>query len=196
LGPEFVLLRDEFVNAHKHLRRRDGTIKRILVSFGGCDLTNETAKTLHALRLLNRQDIKVCVVVGKSNPYKAAIKKECAKIEGVRYYCQVSNMAEMIAQADLAIGSGGTTTWERCYLELPALVISQAANQEPISRHCADNGLVVYLGRSQDVSARDIAARIAEFCGCTRIAQTMIRAMRSVRIGNENGKLIQRITAP
>ena len=38
-------------------------------------------------------------------------------------------MAELMAAADLAIGAGGSTTWERCCLGLPALSICVADNQ-------------------------------------------------------------------
>ena len=49
LGPEHALLREEFYEAKKHLRKRDGTIKNILVFYGGSDLTNETEKAIKAL---------------------------------------------------------------------------------------------------------------------------------------------------
>ena len=55
------------------------TIKNILVFFGGSDLSNETIKALEAIVLLQRQDIRVNVIVGQSNPNKEAIENFCKK---------------------------------------------------------------------------------------------------------------------
>lgn len=62
------------------MRLRDGKIKNILVFFGGSDLSNETIKALEAIVLLQRQDIRVNVIVGQSNPNKEAIENFCKKI--------------------------------------------------------------------------------------------------------------------
>tara|TARA_Y100001970_G_scaffold10348_2_gene12238 strand:- start:1040 stop:1402 length:363 start_codon:yes stop_codon:yes gene_type:complete len=41
----------------------------------------------------------------------------------------VSNMAELMANSDLAIGAAGATSWERCCLGLPSLMVVLADNQ-------------------------------------------------------------------
>ena len=110
LGPQYALLRDEFYEERKHLRVRDGSIRRILVFFGGSDQTNETMKAIQALVAIRRTDISVDVVVGGSNKNKEAVKRFCRQHENMNYYCQVNNMAELIHKADLAIGAGGSTT--------------------------------------------------------------------------------------
>jgi spore coat polysaccharide biosynthesis predicted glycosyltransferase SpsG len=45
-----------------------------------------------------------------------------------------------MAQADLAIGAGGTTTWERCCLGLPSIIIEVAKNQAGIANEMAKAG--------------------------------------------------------
>lgn len=152
LGPTYALLREEFYIEKKKQRQRNGRIKNILVFFGGSDLTNETMKTLRALVALNREDITVNVVVGSSNQYKEVVKEFCNKYKWMHYYCQINNMAEMMNQADLAIGAGGTTTWERCFLGLPAIVITVAENQNKIAQDCAKTGFIKYIGDSNSVN--------------------------------------------
>lgn len=161
LGPTYALLRDEFYIEKKKQRHRDGTIKNILVFFGGSDLTNETMKALSALVLLDRKDISVNVVVGASNQYKDEVKEFCYKYRWMNYYCQINNMAEMMNQADLSIGAGGTTTWERCFLGLPAIVIAVAENQVKIAEACAQKECIKYIGRSTEVDV-DIILRELE----------------------------------
>jgi UDP-2,4-diacetamido-2,4,6-trideoxy-beta-L-altropyranose hydrolase len=75
LGPQYALLRPEFAEARKKLRKRDGVIRRILIFFGGSDPANETAKAIQAICLLGRPDIAVDVVVGSANPHKEEVKK-------------------------------------------------------------------------------------------------------------------------
>jgi UDP-2,4-diacetamido-2,4,6-trideoxy-beta-L-altropyranose hydrolase len=160
LGPEYALLRAEFLKARSTLRKRDGNIKRILIFMGGSDPTNETAKALEAIKLLNRSDITVDVVVGESNPYKEQVKQICAKLPNAAYYCQVSNMAELMVKADLAIGAGGSTNWERCCLGLPSLVMTIAENQEYLTQTLHEQGYLISLGAKQKVSAETISQNL------------------------------------
>ena len=154
IGPQYLLLREEFYKVKKHLKKRDGSINNILVFFGGSDLTNETKKAMEAIKLLNKPEIKVNVVVGASNKNKEQIKEICSSDEQFTFYCQVENMAELMNEADLAIGAGGTTTWERCFMELPSIVISIADNQHAGCKFIAENTKVIsYLGKSSDVDA-------------------------------------------
>ena len=157
IGPKSVLLRDEFYKVKANLRKRDGNIKNILVFFGGSDLTNETEKAIKAIELLNKPDITVNVVVGNGNKNKEKIKKLCEQKHQFKFYCQVDNMAEFMNEADLAIGAGGTTTWERCFMELPTIVISIAENQHTGCEFVAKNtGIIYYLGKNNIVSVINI----------------------------------------
>lgn len=156
LGPKFALLRPEFADARKALSRRDGSVKRVLVFFGGSDSTGETEKALEALSGIGATGLEIDVVVGASNPRKGEIEAFCARHEAFRFHCQTGNMAELLARADLAIGGGGTTTWERCSLGLPSIVVAVAENQEELARCGAENGLFLYLGREQSVTAERI----------------------------------------
>lgn len=148
LGPRYALLRPEFLEARKNLRQRDGTVRRILVFFGGADPSNETTKALRALQLLDRPDIAVDVVVGSANPHRSEIEALCAALPNTSFYCQVSNMAELMARADLAIGGGGSATWERFCVGLPSLVISLAENQLKLIQTLANMGLIFYFNQS------------------------------------------------
>ena len=112
-GPNYALLRREFIETRKRLRKRDGKIKKIFVSFGGSDPTNETVKALEAIHLLGKTNIEVDVVIGTSSIHRETIATICDLMQEVKIHYQVSNMAELMANADLSIGAGGATTWER-----------------------------------------------------------------------------------
>lgn len=163
LGPEHALLREEFYEAKKHLRKRGGNLHRILVFYGGSDLTDETTKAINALLTLQLPDVEVDVIVGGSNARREAIWELCSKYPFLHYHCQVSNIAEFMSNADLCLGAGGTTTWERLFLKLPAIVTAIAENQFKICEDCASAGLIQYLGRWYDVTVEDIIHAVTEF---------------------------------
>lgn len=165
LGPQHALLREDFYEARKHLRKRDGSLRNILVFYGGSDLTNETMKALHALRVFHeaQPETTVDVIVGGSNPHQQEIKKFCEAPDvkkWMRYHLQVDNMAKYMARADLMLGAGGSTTWERCFLELPAIVTAVADNQVRIAEDCATAGYITYLGCAADVEESQIVSAL------------------------------------
>ncbi len=165
IGPRYALLREEFYKTRKYLRKKDGKLRRILVFYGGSDLTNETMKALRALKVFKKttSELFVDVIVGGSNPYQKEIKAFCSTFETsawMKYYFQVNNMAELMGRADLMLGAGGSTTWERCFLELPSIVTVVAKNQEQIAEDCASAGYIIYLGRASDVAEEHIVSAL------------------------------------
>lgn len=176
LGPQHAILREEFYEARKKIRVRDGKINNILVFFGGSDTGNETMKALQAISMLELNDITVNVIVGKSNPNQKEIEKFCDKNNNMHYFCQVDNIAEFMNAADLAIGAGGTITWERCFLGLPAIVVAIADNQVELTEACASKGILVFLGDKSTVTTSLLSQAILNIEGRTlkKIAQNCL----------------------
>ena len=69
-----------------------------------------------------------------------------------------------MGKADLALGGSGTTTWERCAMSLPALVVSLAWNQQAIAEAVAATGAITYLGTAEEVTAERISDALAGAC--------------------------------
>jgi len=150
LGPRFALLRPEFRKARESLRERDGTVRRILIFFGGVDSTQETEKALETLQNLNRPDIAVDIVAGCSNPRADDILTKCSKMPNVMFHRQVANMAELMARSDFSLGAGGTSHWERCCVGLPTAVTVVAANQSKTTCDLAARGILLALGSAAE----------------------------------------------
>jgi UDP-2,4-diacetamido-2,4,6-trideoxy-beta-L-altropyranose hydrolase len=140
-GPRYALLRDEFRKLRDQIKPRTGMINRILVFFGGVDADNYTGQAIAALSEIGIHGIHVDVVIGAQHPCLERIKAACA-LHGYVSHVQTSRMAELMAAADLAIGAGGTATWERCCLGLPALVFCTADNQQKQLADAAREGLL------------------------------------------------------
>lgn len=161
LGPHHALLRPEFTAARKSLRQRSGEIRRVLVFFGGVDPTNETDKALQALAGFSDRLLDIDVVVGGGNLQKEQIQNFCKVHDSFQYHCQVDNMAELMAAADLAIGGGGSTTWERCSLGLPTITIVLAENQSKATIALEQAGAVWNLGWHEDVDILKIHTAVS-----------------------------------
>jgi UDP-2,4-diacetamido-2,4,6-trideoxy-beta-L-altropyranose hydrolase len=156
LGPNYALLRPEFREARALMGERlvrGGDIRRIMIFFGGSDPSNETAKAVEALQMLGRDDIDVDVIVGISNPHREEIEHMCAKIPHFHFHYQISNMADFMVRADLALGAGGSTTWERCCLGLPTIAVIIAENQAEMTEAGAQHGIQWSAGHSHTVTA-------------------------------------------
>jgi UDP-2,4-diacetamido-2,4,6-trideoxy-beta-L-altropyranose hydrolase len=160
LGPEYVLLRPEFLKERQNMKKRDGTIRRIFLFFGGSDSGNYTGMAMEGILSLKVKDLVVDLVAGPSNQNKKILKEIYGRIEGVNYYESVGNMAELMAGADLAIGAVGTTTWERCCLGLPSLVVTVADNQVEAARKADRSGFLLYLGEASGVNSAKLAAAL------------------------------------
>lgn len=161
LGPRYALLRSEFDAARAHRSPLLATPRRLLVSFGGSDPTGETEKTLHALLKLARPDLVSDVIVGEQNPRSEAIRALAQRVPGAMVHLQPKNMAEVVAEADLAIGACGVSALERCYLGVPQLVIVVVDNQVASALALAEIGAVVSIGHSREVDADAIAAALS-----------------------------------
>lgn len=186
LGPRYALLRDEFVRVRSRLKPRDGATKRVLVFLGGNDLSNQTEKVVRAVLSSGLIDIEMDVVIGLGNPHKELLRELCTeKLPKANFHCQINNMAEFMAKADFAVCAGGTITWERCCLGLPAIVMATAENQVALSSFSAQQGLCLYLGKTDIVSIEKIESALRIFCNSPELLQSF--SAKSKRIVDGRG---------
>jgi UDP-2,4-diacetamido-2,4,6-trideoxy-beta-L-altropyranose hydrolase len=160
LGPRYALLREEFRTLREKVKVRAGDVKKILVFFGGVDVDNCTSLALQALSELNIT-LQVDVVIGSQHPNREQIKQVCIT-NGFICHVQTARMAELIAEADLAIGAGGSSSWERCCMGLPALLVAVAGNQIDIAKALDSIGGCYYLGEKDAVNSSSIQHSINE----------------------------------
>ncbi len=189
LGPRFALLRADFGRARRRLRQRDGTIGRVLVTFGGVDAANLTGRTLDALRDRALADLAVDVVVGAGNPNFEALQLQAKALAGVSLYRGVDDMAELMARADVAFGAGGATTWEMLCMGLPAIIVTAARNQRPSTQFLHDNGYVTWLGDAEHVGTDSIRTALLRAMNDAQGNRDMERLGRDLVDGNGVGRI-------
>ena len=152
LGPQYALLQPEYAELHPRTPPRMGPVQRILIFFGGVDQHNLTGRAVAAFLRLKRDDIRLDVVVSSDCPHAAAIQELTQLHANIILHDALPSLAPLMLQADLAIGAGGATSWERCCLGLPSLVITLAENQKSIAAKLDKLSLVRWLGHYDAVT--------------------------------------------
>jgi len=152
-GCHYALLRPEFSAFRERSLeyRKDKTqIDRVLITMGGVDKDNYTEKVLNGLASSALDDkTDVTVVLGKEAPWLTEVKAQAANSRlNVRVLSNVSNMAELMSQSDLAIGAAGSTSWERCCLGLSTLMCVLAENQQGIAKALETHGAAMVVSQS------------------------------------------------
>ena len=144
VGPKYAMLRDEFIQHRNYSirRRKNPKLKSILISMGGVDRLNTTRNVLFGLsdsKLTSKTSINI--IMGDSAPHTNDIinisKSSRFKIEVLR---NVNNMAKLLSTCDLAIGAGGSSTWERSCLGVPSIVVVTADNQMMVALEVEKSG--------------------------------------------------------
>src|SRR5690606_33119932 len=148
IGPRFALLRPEFAQWRPYSleRRQNPELKHILITMGGVDKDNVTGRVLEVLTGMDLPpDMRISVVMGAKAPWLDVIRSQVQQLERVRtsVLVNVDHMAELMAKSDLVIGAAGTTSWERCTLGIPTLMVSLAANQMSIAQSLRQHGAAI-----------------------------------------------------
>jgi UDP-2,4-diacetamido-2,4,6-trideoxy-beta-L-altropyranose hydrolase len=131
LGPRYALLRRAFAAARERGAGRGGEVRRVFVCFGGGEAANHTTSLLRALAPRAARLDRVDVVVGPRSRFRGELEETCRRMPQARLHSG-GEIAELLGAADLAIGAGGSMTWERACLGVPSLAFGIAQNQVPV----------------------------------------------------------------
>ena len=149
LGPEYVLLRREFVEPPRTAKVIAQAARRVLVTLGGGD----AGETLDLVRgaLEGARGFDVRVVTGGRSP---------------------EDMRSLMEWADLAVSAGGSTSWELAYIGVPTLAVVMAKNQIGAVGALSERGIVVPLGRRESLTGPELTAQVE------RLARNFDRRVR------------------
>lgn len=134
-GPHYALLRPEFAVLRPYsLQRRQArpALRQLLITMGGVDQSNATGQVLQVLKTCALpQESRITVVMGLTAPWVHNVRELAAQMPWpTEVVVNVSDVAQRMADSDLAIGAAGSTSWERCCLGLPTLMVVLAENQQ------------------------------------------------------------------
>jgi UDP-2,4-diacetamido-2,4,6-trideoxy-beta-L-altropyranose hydrolase len=195
LGPQYAPVRPEFAALRDTaLAWRGEPVGRVLVSLGLTDVDGITGRVVERLRP-KVSDVGIDIVLGAEAPSLASLTKIARRDTRIALHIDSLQMAQLTAEADFAIGAAGSSTWERCTLGLPTLMLVLAENQRAAAQTLAEReaALVVDAGAA-DFEAlfdralmriatdanlrRQLATASAELCdgqGGPRVAEAFLK---------------------
>jgi len=153
LGTRYALLRPEFLRWRDFHRRVETTAKNVLVTLGGGDADNVSAKILNGLRRLRDLDLEVQVLAGPLNPHREELCKLVSASPEIHLQKNVADTAPLMAWADIAIAAGGTTAWELAFMQVPALLVVLEDNQRSGVEGIDQFGAAQSLGGADHLTA-------------------------------------------
>jgi len=157
LGTKYVLLRREFQAWRGKKRRVPDKARHILVTLGGADPANHTLKVVRALQQVKVSGLEATVVIGGSNANADILHAEAFKSKvPVHLVRDVKNMPELMARADVAAVSAGTTVWELAFVGVPSIVGITTEIEEYLAKGLRKYGLFTDIGWFKDVSEEQI----------------------------------------
>lgn len=159
LGPKYALLRDDFLGYAKDINSKL-SIKRVFIFFGGADPFNLTMLALKSLQHPKLKQLDLVVVIGASNIQINEIELFTAKLDNAVLHVQVDNIAQLMSSADISIGAGGSTTWERFLIGLPSLVITFGKDQESSIEELDKNNYTTWLGNANKINQDKLSKMI------------------------------------
>jgi UDP-2,4-diacetamido-2,4,6-trideoxy-beta-L-altropyranose hydrolase len=193
-GPHYSLLRPEFALLRPYsLKRRQThpTLRQLLITMGGVDQTNATKQVLQALKTCPLpQGIRISVVMGLTAPWLLDVRELARQMPwSTKVVVNVSDMAQRMADSDLVIGAAGSTSWERCCLGVPTLLVVLAENQQIGAQGMEAAHAVRLIGGVNDI-ATQLPLAVAELIEKERRSR-MSHAASAVTDGRGVDKVVR-----
>ena len=194
LGPTYFIFRQEFIEAAKSWREIRKEARNILITMGGSDRLNLTAKVAKALNIVNATSQTLRIIIGPG--FTTAVKQEVETV--LKYYrgdyeliTRSDNTADLMLWSDLAITGGGLTKYETAVSGTPSIIISHFEEEAKRTEQFERGGSTLHLGLVSNISEIDIAESVERL-----IKDNFLRSEMSERGRNiVDGRGIERIIA-
>ncbi|MBN2582397.1 MAG: UDP-2,4-diacetamido-2,4,6-trideoxy-beta-L-altropyranose hydrolase [Planctomycetes bacterium] len=207
LGTRYALLRRPFAAYRDWRREIPAVARRVLVTLGGGAADRVMTTVIEALAQADIEGLEAKVVVGASAERLAKLGPAAERSGGkVRLVQAADEMPQLMAEADVAVSAGGSTSWELAYMGLPTVAVVLSDNQRPVVRRLARDGVVEDLGSPSGLTGRSIAAtlvslmrslerrremscrgrRLVDGLGAARVVDHMAGPLLSIRLAGED----------
>ncbi len=151
-GSKYTLLRDEFIEEKKKIKKRklkkDDKIK-IFIAMGGADYYNYNTRILDVLRKIikendeYRENIKVNLVTTNANKNLEKLKKYCRNKKWINLHVNSNKLAKLMKKSDFAIVTPSVIVNEVYFMRIPLIAIKIVENQHDMYEFLKKNNFLV-----------------------------------------------------
>lgn len=194
LGFDYLLLRSEFLHTHQIKINIPPIAKRLLITMGGSDPLNATTKVLRSLENI-KVPLDVRVAIGHTCPHRESIQDIAKNLlqHQVHLQLDVTEMANWMAWADLAICAGGFTIYELSYMGVPTLVTTVSSTQTKISQEMDHLKLNQWLGMIETINIHDLNKTILKLIENLQLRKNLIQNGQAKIDGQGTQRVTDRI---
>ncbi len=194
-GANYALLDRRFARVSEDAlarRKLKQQVKRLLVTLGGGNMVSQLGVIAEALEQVELPKQIEILVLSRQD-----VRPRFAGLPNVVFIDHSDDMPELLLQADICIGAAGGTSWERCCLGLPTVVLQVADNQKENFRALGQSGAAIPVPIEADriaeaivtlLSSKSLRAEMAEnaaaICdgrGLERVFRQLVRHSLVVR---------------
>ena len=140
IGSDYVPVREQFRDRNYCVRPK---VNSVLITTGGGDSENIAGKILETLY---EEDPEYHLIVGQFNSHLAKLKQMEDTHENIHIHSNVTDMAELMTSADIAVTAGGSTVYELAVLGVPLICFSYAENQEALTEYIGAQNIAGFAG--------------------------------------------------
>lgn len=191
IGARYALLRPEFLKLRtRSLKRRlKPQLAHILISMGGVDQQNATGAVLRALKSCPLpENCTISVIMGPKAPWIDDVVEVAHDMPWpTEVRLNVTDMGERMTSADLVIGAAGGSSWERCCLGVPTILVILADNQKSGASALEQSGSAALIGQVIDIP-RGLSAAV---CALTHGSILQVMSKNASKISDGLG--VQRV---
>lgn len=193
MGTAFLPIRPEFWPCRRRILPRELPTEpwRVLISLGAMP---DEALLLRLLEELASVPMELVIEIATGSAPSSPEFLSRAEAMDVGIHVASDRMAELIAEADLAIGAGGMSSWERSCLGLPAIMLVLAENQSANANAFARTGAARVIPDPGRNGA--IANAVSEITSDPTLWQEMSIAASKLCDGLGLARIVERIGGP
>ncbi|MEZ5229564.1 MAG: hypothetical protein R2710_23735, partial [Acidimicrobiales bacterium] len=178
-GPSFALLRPEFAAAV-----RDDAVERVgplVIALGGSTASNGSTALAHFSKVMAES----MLLMGHRPPELADVPR----------LDRAESPVGAMANAPVAIAAAGGTALELACLGTPAVLVSIADNQVPVTKALGQAGAAVDLGRLADLDGARLVSAVVDLLGDRERREAMSKAGRALVDGRGARRCLAHIDA-
>lgn len=190
IGSDFVPVRQQFLDVPYEV---DEQVKNVLITTGGGDHDNIAARIFETIK---QPDCCYHVVIGQFSRHFTWWKQLEKENDRVKVHHNVTDMASLMRQCDLAVTAGGTTVYELAAIGVPFLCFSYAQNQEALTEYIGRENIAGYCGAYHLDAAMTLNRMrfLAGECKSVRLRSLMHRREKEMIDGLGAGRIARLLT--
>ena len=143
LSSKYAIIKDK-IRKNKSLCTPNFKIpSKLFICFGAIDTRGYTLATLRALTKISHKFELISIFTSIKNTSLKDITYQSSLITNCKIYTDNNLLPDLLSSSDIAIGAGGTMSWERAFLGIPSLVFGIADNQTKVLEALIKNGIVI-----------------------------------------------------